>query len=113
MKLENVHRSVRLFPVLSVVKGFADSGAVETNDGKVPANLCQSLRCSCCILFHTAMRINLNALAWCTKGSSWMGDGDRCGCDGVEDIFYFCLTLCHALPDNMRPFHEKVSEAVT
>ena len=46
MKLEFVHRSVRLFPVLSVVKGFADCGAVETNDGEMPTDLRLSLRCS-------------------------------------------------------------------
>ena len=27
------------FPVLSVVEGFADGGAVEADDGEVPANL--------------------------------------------------------------------------
>ena len=33
------HGIVRWFPVLSVVEGFADGGAVEADDGEVPANL--------------------------------------------------------------------------
>ena len=40
----------------------------------------------------------LLSFTWCTNGSSWMGDGDRGGCDdddddgdNVEDIFLFWL----------------------
>ena len=38
-KLKMFQGIVRWFPVLSVVEGFADGGAVEADDGEVPANL--------------------------------------------------------------------------
>ena len=25
------------------------------------------------------------SFTWCTNGSSWMGDGDRGGCDAADD----------------------------